>query len=33
MGAAFIKKWDVVNLLLGRGANAALFDDVCFNFN
>jgi hypothetical protein len=30
MVAASKKKWDIVNLLLRRGANATLLDDVCF---
>jgi hypothetical protein len=30
MVAALYGKWDVVNLLLQRGANATLIDDVCF---
>jgi hypothetical protein len=29
MGAAIVKNWDVINLLLGRGANATLLDIVC----
>jgi hypothetical protein len=33
MGAARNENWDIVNLLLQRGANATLLDDVCFNFN
>jgi hypothetical protein len=32
MGAAGVKNWDVVNLLLRRGANATLLDNVCYNF-
>jgi hypothetical protein len=27
------KKWDIVNLLLRRGANATLLDTVCFYFH
>jgi hypothetical protein len=30
MNAVEAKKWDIVNLLLRRGANATLLDDVCF---
>jgi hypothetical protein len=30
MIAAAKKKWDIVNLLLWRGANATLLNDVCF---
>jgi hypothetical protein len=30
MNAAYNRKWDIVNLLLRRGANATLLDDVCF---
>jgi ankyrin repeat protein len=33
MIAANNRKWDIVNLLLRRGANATLLNDVCFNFN
>jgi hypothetical protein len=33
MGAAYYNKWDIVNLLLRKGANATLLDDVCFNFS
>jgi hypothetical protein len=29
MGAANKRKWDIVNLLLRRGANATLLDIVC----
>jgi hypothetical protein len=30
MVAASAEKWDIVNLLLRRGANATLLDTVCF---
>jgi hypothetical protein len=30
MGAALAKKWDIVNLLLWRGANAMQLNNVCF---
>jgi hypothetical protein len=30
MIAAAAKKWDMVNLLLHRGANATLLNNVCF---
>jgi hypothetical protein len=30
MVAAYKKKWDIVNLLLRRGANAQLLNEVCF---
>jgi hypothetical protein len=33
MVAANNKKWEIVNLLLRRGANATISDVVCCNFN
>jgi hypothetical protein len=30
MSAALYANWDIVNLLLRRGANAKLLNDVCF---
>jgi hypothetical protein len=32
MNAASIKKWDIVNLLLRKGANVKLLSQVCFYF-